>query len=35
MVMRHKDGTLYSCLTGVAFDGPRKGDRLHPVADAS
>jgi hypothetical protein len=28
MVMRHKDGTLYSCLTGVAFDGPRKGDRL-------
>jgi hypothetical protein len=32
MVMRHKDGTLYSCLTGVAFDGPRKGDRLRPVA---
>ncbi len=31
MVMRHKDGTLYSCLTGVAFDGPRKGDRLNPV----
>src|SRR2546421_9444860 len=31
MVMRHKDGTLYSCLTGVAFDGPRKGDRLAPV----
>ena len=31
MVMRHKDGTLYSCLTGVAFDGPRKGDRLKPV----
>ena len=28
MVMRHKDGTLYSCLTGVAFDGPRKGERL-------
>jgi hypothetical protein len=28
MVMRHKDGTLYSCLTGIAFDGPRKGDRL-------
>src|SRR5438270_12924380 len=23
MVMRHKDGTLYSCLTGVAFDGPK------------
>ena len=31
MVMKHKDGTLYSCLTGVAFDGPRKGDRLEPV----
>lgn len=30
MVMRHKDGTLYDCLTGVAFDGPRKGDRLTP-----
>jgi hypothetical protein len=31
MVMRHKDGTLYSCLTGVAFDGPQKGTRLAPV----
>ena len=31
MVMRHKDGTLYSCLTGVAFDGPKKGTRLKPV----
>ena len=31
MVMQHKDGTLYSCLTGLAFDGPRKGDRLKPV----
>lgn len=31
MVMRHKDGTLYSCLTGIAFDGPKKGDRLQPV----
>jgi hypothetical protein len=31
MVMKHKDGTLYSCLTGVAFDGPRKGSRLQPV----
>jgi hypothetical protein len=31
MVMRHKDGTLYSCLSGVAFDGPRKGDRLTPI----
>jgi hypothetical protein len=31
MVMRHKDGTLYSCLTGLAFAGPKKGDRLKPV----
>lgn len=31
MVMSHTDGTLYSCLTGVAFDGPRKGERLEPV----
>ncbi|MBI3408553.1 MAG: DUF3179 domain-containing protein [Planctomycetes bacterium] len=31
MVMKHKDGTLYSCLTGVAFDGPRKGDQLKTV----
>ncbi len=31
MVMKHKDGTLYSCLTGVAFDGPNKGARLKPV----
>ncbi len=30
MVMRGKDGTLYSCLTGLAFDGPRKGSRLRP-----
>src|SRR5689334_6749099 len=30
MVMKHKDGTLYSCLSGVAFDGPRQGDRLTP-----
>ena len=32
MVMKHKDGTLYSCLSGRAFDGPRKGDQLRPVA---
>jgi len=25
MVMRHADGTLFDCLTGLAFDGPRKG----------
>jgi hypothetical protein len=31
MVMKHKDGTLYSCLTGIAFDGPNKGHRLTPV----
>jgi hypothetical protein len=31
MVMRHKDGTLYSSLSGRAFDGPRKGDQLKPV----
>jgi hypothetical protein len=31
LVMRHKDGTLYSCLTGRAFDGPKKGGRLRPV----
>ncbi len=31
MVMRHKDGTLFDCLTGLAFDGPRKGERLTPL----
>jgi hypothetical protein len=31
MVMKHKDGTLYSCLSGRAFAGPRKGTRLEPV----
>jgi hypothetical protein len=31
MVMKHKDGTLYSCLTGLAFDGPKKGERLEPI----
>ncbi len=31
MVMQHKDGTLYSCLSGVAFEGPRKGARLEAV----
>ena len=30
MVMKRKDGTLFSCLTGVAFDGPDKGSRLTP-----
>jgi hypothetical protein len=32
MTMKHKDGTLFSCLSGVAFDGPRKGTRLQPVS---
>ena len=31
MVMKHKDGTLYSCLTGLAFDGPKKGTRLQAI----
>ncbi len=31
MVMRHADGTLFDCLTGVAFDGPRRGARLEPL----
>jgi hypothetical protein len=31
MVMKHKDGTLYSCLTGIAFDGPQKGKQLKSV----
>jgi hypothetical protein len=30
LVMKGKDGTLYSCLTGIAFDGPGKGTRLEP-----
>src|SRR5262249_317418 len=31
MVMRPQDGTLYSSLSGVAFEGPGKGRRLQPV----
>ncbi len=30
--MRHKDGTLFSTLSGRAFDGPRKGEQLKPIA---
>jgi hypothetical protein len=30
MVMESQDGTLYSCLSGIAFDGPGKGSRLRP-----
>lgn len=33
MVMKDdKDGTLYSCLSGLAIDGPKKGTRLISVA---
>lgn len=31
MVMRHEDGTLFDCLTGLAFEGPRKGERLEAI----
>jgi hypothetical protein len=31
MVMKHQDGTLFDCLTGLAFEGPRKGERLTPI----
>jgi hypothetical protein len=31
MVMKHADGTLFDCLTGEAFEGPRKGERLEPI----
>lgn len=30
-VMRHKDGTLFSTLSGRAFDGPRKGEQLKAI----
>jgi hypothetical protein len=30
MVMKGEDGTVYSCLTGVAVEGPKKGNRLEP-----
>jgi hypothetical protein len=30
MVMRGKDGTVYSCLTGAGVEGPKKGTRLEP-----
>ena len=32
LVMRHKDGTLYSALSGKAFDGPRKGRRAEALS---
>jgi hypothetical protein len=31
MVIQHKDGTLFSALSGRAFDGPRKGSALKPL----
>jgi Protein of unknown function (DUF3179) len=31
MVIEHKDGTLFSALSGVAFAGKRKGTQLKPV----
>ncbi|HZN60504.1 MAG TPA: DUF3179 domain-containing (seleno)protein [Planctomycetota bacterium] len=31
IVMAHKNGTLYSGLTGIAFEGPDQGKRLKPV----
>jgi len=31
MVIQHKDGTLFSALTGVAFAGPRQGTSLKPL----
>lgn len=31
MVVRGKDGTLWSALTGIAFDGPQKGQRLKRI----
>ena len=34
MVMKHRDGTLYSCLSGLAFEGPKKGTRLKAIPTA-
>jgi len=31
MVMKHKDGTLFSTLSGRAFAGPRKGEQLKAI----
>jgi hypothetical protein len=31
MVIRGKDGTLWSALTGIAMEGPRKGERLERI----
>ena len=34
MVVRSKDGTLWSALSGLAIDGPRKGERLKRIPSA-
>ena len=31
MVVKGKDGTLWSALSGIAFDGPKKGQRLERI----
>src|SRR6185369_5209280 len=31
MVVKGKDGTLWSALTGIAFEGPQKGQRLERI----
>jgi Protein of unknown function (DUF3179) len=31
LVLRHKNGTLYSALSGRAFEGPDRGKRLRPI----
>lgn len=33
MVVEHEDGTRFSALTGVAFDGPRVGEQLRRIAN--
>ena len=31
MSIRHKDGTIYSALSGIAFEGPKRGAALKPI----
>src|SRR5262249_33267712 len=31
MGIRHQDGTLFDCLAGVGFEGPRQDERLTPI----
>ena len=35
MVVKSKDGTLWSALTGTAFEGPQKGNRLERIPSLS